>query len=246
MKKGRSIIVISSVAILIFAAAAAVIISPMSGIIGFGDKEIVRKAIASGKIEISSEADRARYFDYLDIDEVRNLLTEQDNKGDFKFLLPQFDISLGTVISEREKETEGEIISYITVRGLTVGTKIYADIDGFAAGLYEEKTDPPYIRTEERVISENPGTYDGVFKVMYVPTLYVPGGADSIFLSKLDEVLRRITIADPLMPIITDRTLAQIPDSQIALSIEKKGDRNLADLDNVLLSKNGKIVMVKR
>jgi hypothetical protein len=246
-----------AVTLILLAASAAVVVAvffltPIKDIFFGHDREAVRNAIADGRIEVTTKEDVSRYFEHLSSDEVRSLLEERDSKGEFKFLMPQFDTDTSEgpiVISEEERSIEDKDVLYLTVKGLALGSRIDSGIDGFVSGGYREDSDPPHAWISERVISEDAGTYADVLKTTYFPTIYVPGGAQALFLSKTDDTFRKTDLSSPIAPLLTDRSLPEgiFPgEAQIALVIEKGGRLVSADLDNVLLSKNGKIVMVER
>ena len=229
---------------------AVIFLSPVGKMIFGGDEKSVAEAISLGRLEIGSERDVDRYFEFMTPEEVSALLNEANASGTFKFLMPQFDIIFNgspIVIGGTRTEIEGREIYHLGITGLKTGSKIYSSIDGFAAGSYRGDKDPSYVSIEEALATDETETQEGVIKRTYIST--ISEGIGSPFLSGLDDIFRRVDLSTPIAPILSERGLptSLAPNGyQLSLVIEKGEDMTLADFRNILLSKNGKIVMVKR
>lgn len=244
-------ILISSVAFvsLVVIFSAAVFFTPLRNVFFDSGRMIVEKAIASGKIEIKSPEDIRRYFEFITSEEADALIAAEGAAGNFRFLMPQFDFNLNgrsIEIVESDSNIEGSDIRYLGIRGIPAGSKVYADLSGFITGEYVRNVSVPYLKISERVISEDPGIYEGVTKNLYISTIDISEGTESLFLSGVDDVFRRADLSTPVAVVLSEKGLSEVSPYQLSMMMEKGDDMKLADLDNVLRSSRGKIVMVRR
>jgi|GEM_PF-3198082 len=245
-------ILISSAAFisLVVIFSAGVFLTPVRNVFFDSGRITVEKAIASGKIEIKSQQDISRYFEFVTSEEADALLAAETAAGNFRFLMPQFDLDLNgssIEIAENDRSIEGEDIRYLGIRGIPSGSKVYADLNGFIEGEYIQGGSVPYLKLSERMISEDPGIYEGVTKNLYISTIDISEGTDSLFLSGIDDIFRRVDPSVPIAVVLSEKGISEeVFPYQLSMMAEKGGDKKLADLDNVLRSSRGRIVMVKR
>lgn len=245
-------ILISSIAAVSFTVifSAVVFLTPVRNAFFDSGRRFVDNAIASGRMEINSKNDIGKYFEFMAPEEAEALLKAENDAGKFIFLMPQFDLNLNgssIEIAEVDSNMEGSDIRYIGIRGIPTGSKVYADLNGFVTGEYIQNVAVPYLKVSERVIAEDPGMYDGVTKNLFISSIDISEGTESLFLSGVDEVFRRADLTTPLAVILSEKGLSEeVSPYQLSLSVDRGADRKLADLDNVLRSRSGKIVMIRR
>jgi hypothetical protein len=134
------------------------------------------RAIAKGRIEISSYRDFDKYFVFLPAEEVTALLGESEEK----FLFPQIDLGLAEgksfTVEEKEVQREGDVnpINFVTVSGLPEDTGIYSSGVGLVRGSVVPGSGVSYAWSKEALIG---GDDNGVI-LIYFPAVDL-GTADS-------------------------------------------------------------------
>lgn len=243
MKKNK-IILIAAVSVISLAAVISLFIfTPLKNIFrGSISGTSLSASIQSGKIEVLSESDASSYFTFVSAPEARKMLEDADTSGQFRFLMPQFDGELkGVTIKNEDKETESGTVRFLTISGLPAGTTIYTNSDKFGQGG-TTSGDNAFAWFHAKNMGEP------LEAITYIPVSFALSTGQKIFLSKIDDVFREIPLNTPIFKLATDLPLNGdlFPvGSEVAYSITKDEDRNLADLKNVLM-KDGKIVMIKR
>jgi len=244
MKKKQIILISIISAVLLAVVISLFIFTPLKNIFrGSISGTSLSSAIQSGKIEVLSESDASSYFTFVSVDEARKMLEDADTSGQFKFLMPQFDASSlkGITIKNEDKETESGIVRFLTISGLPAGTTIYTNSDKFGQGGTTSGSNAfAWFHTK------NMG--EPLEAITYIPVSFALSAGQKIFLSKIDDVFREVPLNTPIFKLATDLPLSGdlFPaGNEVAYSIAKDDDRNLADLKNVLM-KDGKIVMIKR
>ncbi|MDD5098987.1 MAG: hypothetical protein PHP35_01435 [Candidatus Colwellbacteria bacterium] len=202
-------------------------------------------AIDEGKIEINSQADKARYFTFVSADEANRLLAESGENGEFRFLMPQFDIpSTGTMNIVLRNETvpvEGVDATFLLISGLPKGTTVYTSSGNYAEGDFAFQNGKRlFAWIKERNFEDELD--------MLVSTLYMPAVMSQQFMSPIEsDFFNDMPLMSPILKIETEETLPEnlFPaSSQIAFLLADDEDFSLASLRNVL-TKDGRIVMVK-
>jgi len=201
----------------------------------------VKKAVETGKIEIKRSLDWNRFFVFVSKEEAGELLKKSYEKGEIKYLLPQFRTKGITQLTFQIREVDnpsgaGSKLAYLLARGLPKQTLFYANFDGQIR---------PEIMNPEKPYIQLLGMTPGMMPMMTLPCR--DQNAKEIILGRLNE-WHETELAKPIIRLETDEFLdAKIfPGNwQITLIIKKEGDDFTgASLKNLLL-KDGKIVMVK-
>lgn len=177
-------------------------------------------------------------------EEARSMLAEAKEKGEFKFLFPQFDMQgINSLSVENKKTSPTSKVMRILISGIPVGKVFKANFDGQAwpgaVGVI-----PPATEISGKV-DDNTTLVLQIPRVGHNPTLIGP------FLAP-DSAGYPVTIGTPLANLETDVPLAEgyVPGgNQVSFFVRTRNpdgtyDFSKATLRNVLM-KDGRIAMVE-
>ena len=246
MKQSKVILIVVISAVAVVAITSLFIFTPFKNI--FKGEPVwpsLDLAIQSGKIEILSEREASSFFTFVSVEEAKKMLADAEASGQFKFLMPQFDIPegglKGVLIKNEDTLTDIGMVRFLSISGLLGGTTIYANSDKFGQGGTTSGDDAfSWFRTR------NMG--DPIEGVIYVPAYLSLAKAQEVFLLKSEDFFVEVPLGTPIFKLESNLYLDNefLPENtEIAYRITDGENNNLADLKNVLV-KNGKIVMVKR
>lgn len=235
--KNKTLIII--IAVVLFVGAGAYL--TVAQVLPAMSRYYVKKAVETGKIEIKRPFDWNKYFIFVSKEEAGELLKKSYEKGEIKYLLPQFRTKGITKLTFQIREVDnpsgaGSKLTYLLVQGLPKQTLFYAAFDGQIR---------PEIMNAEKPYFQLIGMTPGMMPIMALPC---PNkNAKEIILGKFNE-WHETELAKPIIRLETDELLdAKIfPGNwQMALIIKKEGDDFTGASFKNLLMKNNKIVMVK-
>ncbi len=219
----------------------------------FANKMVKGKAeaaIAENLIEVKDKSQIADYFIELPQEEVKQLLADAKNKGEVKFLMPQFDLSIteSFTVKNESIESEDKTVEYLTVSGLPSGTEIRASIDGLISGGIAQRNEP-YVWVRQFEGGSDDNDRDNTLTVMYFPAFIIPGNDFKPFSEDISaENYGPILMGTKISKILSESPLdaSVVPGAvSLAVAIDKEGDFEAAKMENLLL-KNGRIVMIKQ
>lgn len=223
----------------------------------------VEKAIEQGRIEIKSPQEWQNYFTLVSPSEAREMLARAREKGEFKFLAPQFDLSKVTkdfAIENRTLSSSTYKVVHLVMRGIKPGATFYSNQDGQGSGNAPSSGLTRFISIgiDNGEIRQNMSTIAGPdYKTL-------PVGAADWPLSPVFGVkgaTASLKIGDPLFTLPTEEIIDQgisasagggtwrerLGDWQVHYFIKKGDDFSLAKLEDVLRHpQTGKIAMLDR
>lgn len=246
MKKKQITLIAVASAVVLLVAAGLFIFTPLKNIFkGPISVSALNAAIQSGKLEIASDSDASSYFTFVSADEANKMLADAETAGQFKFLMPQFDIPTGGLkgVTIRNEDTLTDLgsVRFLSISGLPAGTTIYTNSTRPGqGGVVARDNGFGWYRTKD--IKQDLET------ITYVPYSTVVAVDQKFLLSDIDAEFNDHPMDAPVFKLVTDLPLdsSVFPaNTEIAYKISNGDDNSLADLKNVLM-KDGKIVMIAR
>lgn len=235
-------------------ASVAILIAVFYGITVFinSGSRAVNSAISTGSLEFDPglKSDLDKYFTFVSPDEAKNLLAEARKNGEYKMLLPQFDLisnNKSITIKEVKANVDGNSVTYLAVSGLVAGVHYRSGEDGLMRGGLTGGQ-APYLWTFE--VDANKDQAKHPTRTTYFPAVYDPtiSGGLSLLGRTIDDVYRAVKAGDQIATLLSERGSVNKDvlkgDYQMSVSVSDGERYDLAGFKNILL-KNGKFVMVK-
>jgi hypothetical protein len=206
--------------------------------------DFLSKALQEKRIEFKKSNDWNKYFVFLPKQQVDKLLTEAEDKGRFKYLFPQFDVTKTTnlIIENREIPVPdlNTSLDSIQVKNLIPGTKLYSNFNGsIQIGVLIGQNSTTFISGKEK---------ENNFFILSPHTK----GESKVLAGKYSDKEYPVSLSDPLLELKNNSFLDEThyPGKwQFVFYIERKmtngkSDFSVAGFEN-LLTQNNKIVMIK-
>jgi hypothetical protein len=207
------------------------------------------KAISAGIVEIKSREDIDKYFVFVSPERATEILSKAREKGEEKYIFPQFDISLSggvpITIEPIESEIEGAPFNFITVRGLPSGIKIYSSVGGFLRGDVISSGTSSYAWVKEIWAEE--GNEDVILTYIAAPSFGELGG--SVLADGIDEAYGEMGFGDHFANLATDGSLPELLVSggaQIATAVSGNDGKYIKFDFEDILTYQGRIVMIDK
>jgi len=152
IKKKNDILKMLAVIVGVIAVGALIYVFGLASLFARGNAD---RALLAGEVKITSAGDLDDYFISLPAEKIQTLLQES---GD-KFLFPQISLAMTNgaplIIREQQITLEDQLLNFVTISGLSSGTKLHT-VGGFIRGGIVPRDDgKPYAWIKEGWDEEN-------------------------------------------------------------------------------------------